>query len=232
MQAIFDPVNLLMAGIAVFIFWKLRSVLGTRTGNEKSAAEIFLPEKKGAARRGEAGTPPDAPSGEARVQPLKPVWTDVAPEGSSLALNLEEIRNADGAFDPKAFLTGAKSAYEMIVEAFAKGDKSALKPLLSPEVLDGFSKAIDARTKDGQKLDFRFIGFEQAQIKSANIVGQVATIDVRFLTQIVSATYDKSGVMTDGDPKAVREVVDLWTFERDTSQRNPNWRVVATETLD
>ncbi len=232
MQAIFDPLNLLMAGIAVFIIWKLRSVLGTRTGHEKSAAEIFLPEKKNASRRGEAEAPKDGASVDTGVQALKPVWVDVAPEGSSLALNLEEIRKADGTFDPKAFLSGAKAAYEMIVEAFAKGDKAALKPLLSAEVLDGFTNAIDARVKDGQKLEFRFIGFEQAQIKSANMVGANATVDVKFFTQIVSATYDKAGVMVDGDPKAVREVVDLWSFERDTSQKNPNWRVVATETLE
>jgi predicted lipid-binding transport protein (Tim44 family) len=232
MQAIFDPVNLLLAGIAVFIFWRLRSVLGTRTGNEKSAADIFLPPKKNASSQAEADRPSLRDQDAADVVAAKPVWTDVAPEGSSLALNLEEIRKSDPSFDPKAFLVGAKAAYEMIVEAFSKGDKAALKPLLSPEVLDGFSKAIDARVKDGQKLDFRFIGFEQSQIKSANLLGTTATIDVKFITQIVSATYDKAGAMIEGDPKEVREVVDLWSFERDTSQRNPNWRVVATETLD
>jgi predicted lipid-binding transport protein (Tim44 family) len=104
--------------------------------------------------------------------------------------------------------------------------------LLSPEVLAGFSTAIDARAKDSQRLEFRFIGFDKAEIKSASVVGSIATIDMKFVTQIVSATYDKAGAMVDGDPKEVRDVVDLWSFERDIAQRNPNWRVVATETLE
>jgi predicted lipid-binding transport protein (Tim44 family) len=233
MQAIFDPVNLVLAGLAIFIFWRLRSVLGTRTGNERSAREIFLPEAK--SRSVEVGdrtidVNDDVERG--RPVPQRPVWTDIAPEGSSLALNLEEIRKADQFFDGKAFLGGAKIAYEMIVEAFAKGDKAALRKLLSPEVLDGFSKVIDARAKDGQKFDFRFIGFEQAQIRQATMVGSTATIDVRFVTQVISTTYDKAGAMIDGDPQAVREVADLWSFERDVTQKDPNWRVVATETLE
>jgi predicted lipid-binding transport protein (Tim44 family) len=232
MQAIFDPLNLILAAVALFIFWKLRSVLGQRTGNERPAKEVFFPEPKA------GSSPSSAPVGdiEKRAEvdraPKKPVWTDVAAEGSSLALNLEEIRKVDGSFDPKSFLAGAKLAYEMIVEAFAKGDKPALKKLLAADVFDGFSKAIDARGKDGQKLDFRFIGFEKAQIQAASLVGKHAALDVKFVTQIISATYDKAGVMIDGDPKAVREVADIWSFERDTAQKDPNWRVVSTETLE
>jgi predicted lipid-binding transport protein (Tim44 family) len=231
MQAIFDPVNLVLAGLAIFIFWRLRAVLGTRTGTERSAKDIFFPESKTA----DAAVRADEKLAERRAdQPppvRRPVWTDVAPEGSGLALNLEEIRKVDGGFDPKAFLGGAKVAYEMIVEAFAKGDKAALKKLLSSEVLEGFASAIDERAKDGQKLDFRFIGFEKAEIKQASLVGKTATIDVKFVTQIISATYDKAGALVEGDTKAVRDVVELWSFERDTAQKDPNWRVVATENL-
>ena len=131
---------------------------------------------------------------------------------------------------PKSFLEGAKLAYEMIVEAFAKGDKPALKNLLSREVFDGFSKAIDSRTQAGEKLDFQFVGFDKVELATVALIEKRASIVVRFASEMISATFDKAGTLIDGNPKEVRDITDLWTFERDVTQRDPNWRVVATET--
>ncbi len=131
---------------------------------------------------------------------------------------------------PKEFLEGAKLAYEMIVEAFAKGDKPALKNLLSKEVFDGFAKAIDSRSQAGEKLDFQFVGFEKVDFTSVALAGKRASIVVKFASQMISATYDKAGALIDGNPREVRDITDIWTFERDVAQKDPNWRVVATET--
>ena len=118
----------------------------------------------------------------------------------------------------------------MIVEAFAKGDKPALKNLLSKEVFDGFAKAIDSRSQAGEKLDFQFVGFEKVDFMSVALAGKRASIVVKFASQMISATHDKAGALIDGNPREVRDITDIWTFERDVAQKDPNWRVVATET--
>jgi predicted lipid-binding transport protein (Tim44 family) len=118
----------------------------------------------------------------------------------------------------------------MIVEAFAKGDKAELKNLVSREVYDGFASEIDQRGKNGLKLDTKFVGFEKAEVAAAEMQGKRASVTMRFVSQLISATLDNSGAVVEGDPKEIREVVDVWTFERDVNSRDPNWKLVATET--
>jgi predicted lipid-binding transport protein (Tim44 family) len=166
------------------------------------------------------------------MEPVKPVWEGYAAEGSTVALGLEKLAKADPTFQPKTFLSGAKLAYEMVVEAFANSDKSALKGLLSRDVLDGFSKVIDGRLQAGEKLTFQFVGFEKAEILAASLNEKRANVSVKFLSQMISSTYDKAGVLIDGDPKEIKDVTDVWSFERDVTQKDPNWRVVSTETLN
>ncbi len=241
MNELFDPLNLVLAAIALMVIWRLRSVLGQRTGHERPPIDPYANP-----RRPNGSAPPETgggkvlefPSGkeesakkvEADAEPKAPIWTGFAEAGSSLAAGFEKLVKSDPAFTPKEFLEGAKLAYEMIVEAFAKGDRPALKNLLSREVFDGFSKAIENRSQAGEKLDFQFVGFEKVDFASAGLVGKRASITVKFASQIISATHDKAGALVDGNPKEVRDVTDLWTFERDVTQKDPNWRVVATET--
>jgi predicted lipid-binding transport protein (Tim44 family) len=235
MNQIFDPLNLVLAGVAIFVLWRLRSVLGQRTGTERPPTDLTMGRSKPTTE----ASPPNVlefPKNKSdqdkvvNVEPEKPVWEGYAPAGTALAGDLEKLSQSDSNFTPKAFLGGAKLAYEMIVDAFAKGDKSALKNLLSKDVLDGFSKAIDARQKSGEKLDFQFVGFEKADFLTAVLVDKRASITVKFISEMISATYDKAGALVDGDPKEVRDITDIWTFERDISQKDPNWRVVSTET--
>jgi hypothetical protein len=111
----------------------------------------------------------------------------------------------------------------------AKGDKPALKNLLSKDVFDGFAGAIDSRLALGQRVESRFVGIDKAKIQQASLNGRKATITMEFVSELISATYDKAGEVIDGDPKEIRQVTDVWTFERDVGSRDPNWKLVATE---
>lgn len=241
MNELFDPLNLVLAAVALMVVWRLRSVLGQRTGTERPPIDPYAPP-----RRPNGSAPVETGGGkvlefpsskeepvkkvEAEAEPKAPVWTGFAKAGSPLAAGFEKLAQADPGFSPREFLEGAKLAYEMIVEAFARGDKPALKNLLSKDVFDGFSKAIDARAQAGEKLDFQFVGFEKVDFMSVSLAGKRASIVVKFASQMISATHDKAGALIDGNPKEVRDITDIWTFERDVAQKDPNWRVVATET--
>jgi predicted lipid-binding transport protein (Tim44 family) len=239
MNELFDPLNLVLAAIALMVVWRLRSVLGQRTGTERPPIDPYAPPRRtngSAPVETASGKVLDFPSSKEEaarkvdVEPKVPIWTGYAKAASPLAAGFEKLAQADPAFSPREFLDGAKLAYEMIVEAFAKGDKPALKNLLSREVFDGFSKVIDSRSQAGEKLDFQFVGFEKVDFMSVSLTGKRASIVVKFASQMISATYDKAGTLIDGNPKEVRDITDIWTFERDVAQKDPNWRVVATET--
>lgn len=226
MNLVMDPVNLLLLGIALVVFWRLRSVLGTRTGLERT----YQPEKKPEAAEAANGNVLTFPTeAEKPKEPELPVWAGYASEGSALAQGIAAIAAADANFRPKSFVDGAKMAYEMIVDGFAKGDKAALKNLLSKEVFDGFAAAIDGRVSQGHRMESRFVGIDKAELAGAELDGSMARVTMKFVSEIISATLDKDGVVIDGDQKAIQEITDVWTFERDTNSRDPNWKLVSTE---
>jgi predicted lipid-binding transport protein (Tim44 family) len=228
MNQVFDPLNLFIFAIAVVIFFKLRSVLGRRTGHERPPVDFNVPKRTESPVVGETNQNSGYEPASSSTEPAEPVWTGFAEAGSALAENLEKIANADPRFAPRSFLEGAKLAYEMIVQAFAQGDKSNLKTLLSREVYEGFAGAIEAREKAGDKMESRFVGIDKANIVSAELLGRRSLVTVKFISQMISATFNRSGELIEGDPKEIREVTDVWTFERDVSSRDPNWRLVAT----
>lgn len=230
----FDPLNIFLLAVALVVFWRLRSVLGTRTGTEKPPFDLFGTKRSGPQDTGATVTrlPETAPASADAMgdrEPPAPVWKGYAEEGSPLAAALSRMAESDSTFTPRSFVEGAKVAYEMIIEAFAKGDKSALKNLLSKEVFDGFSRAIDVRAGQGQRVESRFVGIDKAVIQQANLVGRKASITMEFVSELISATYNATGELVDGDPKEIRQVTDVWTFERDVGTRDPNWKLVATE---
>ncbi len=236
MNTIFDPFNLLLIGIALVVFWRLRSVLGSRTGHERPPFDPYA-----ATRRTEAA-PEKAPGSVLRFpkeqpaepvssggEPPLPVWAGYAPEGSPLADAIARLSEADPNFTPKSFIDGAKLAYEMIVDAFAKGDKAALKDLLAKDVHDGFAAAIDARAAAGQTIDSRFVGIDRADLKVIELDGNRASVTMKFVSEIISVSRAKDGSIVEGDAKDIREVTDVWTFERDITSRDPNWKLAATQ---
>jgi predicted lipid-binding transport protein (Tim44 family) len=238
MNHIFDPLNIFVLAIAIIVFWRLTSVLGRRTGSERPPLDPFsardklekkladgtLPERPG--RRPADSAPSGVPGSAA---PATPIWEGFASKGSAVAKGLERIAAADRQFLPSAFLEGAKTAYEMIVTAFAGGDKQALKPLLSRDVYESFTRAIDQRRQAAEVLETNFVGISKAQIGAADLIGgKRANITVRFTSDQISSRRNKSGDIIDGDPKKIREISDVWTFERDVSSRDPNWTLIAT----
>ncbi len=231
MQDVFDIYTIIFLALAVFIFLRLRSVLGQRTGRERPPYDPFAAREPAAEKV--VALPNRAPEAAA-AKPAEPVepserWKGVAALGSLLATGLDAIVGADANFDHKHFLTGARAAYEMIVNAFAEGDRRTLKNLLSREVYDGFEAAITEREKRGETVESRFVSIDNAEITAAELRGRTAQLTVRFQSKLVSVTRDKDGNAIDGNADKVTDVTDVWTFARDLSSRDPNWKLVATE---
>jgi predicted lipid-binding transport protein (Tim44 family) len=232
---VFDIYTIIFLALAVFIFLRLRSVLGQRTGRERppydpysSARDAIRPapgDKVVAlpGRAPEAGQPPSPPADPGER------WKGVAETGSTLASGLDAIAREDKSFDPKHFIAGGRAAYEMIVSAYASGDRRQLRNLLSREVYDGFESAIREREQRGETVETRFVSIDGAEIINAEMRGKTEQVTMRFQSQLVSVTRDRSGAVIDGNPDKVTEVTDVWTFARDVTSRDPNWKLVATE---
>ncbi len=229
---VFDIYTIIFLALAVFIFIRLRSVLGQRTGRERPPYDPYSTRDVRAQAGDKVVTLPTRNNTETVSRPAEAVqdrWKGIAAEGSPIASGLDAIVAADRSFDAKHFVVGAKAAYEMIVGAFAAGDRKTLKGLLSREVYDGFEAAIKDREAKGDTVENKFVSLDTADIIGAELRNNTAQVTVRFVSQLISATRDKSGNVIDGSPDKVTEVTDVWTFARDVTARDPNWKLVATE---
>jgi predicted lipid-binding transport protein (Tim44 family) len=222
---------------AVVIFFQLRNVLGRRTGNERppfdpyTAARAREKEPVSAGTENVVSLPKKRAAGGVDDESYKAVDAAAKP-GTDLNKGLRAIKDADASFDPKTFVDGAKMAYEMIVMAYADGDRKTLKNLLSRDVYDGFVSAISERESRSEKIQSSFVGIDKADIVSAEMKGGEAHVTLRIVSELISATRDGAGTVIDGDPETVAEVKDVWTFARDTRSKDPNWKLVATEVED
>ena len=229
----FDIYTIIFLALAVFIFLRLRSVLGQRTGRERPPYDPYAARDavRGAGNDKVVTLPPRRPEVEKPAESAESVdrWKGIASPDSPVATGLDAIAAQDSSFDAQHFLTGARAAYEMIVTAYAAGDRRALKNLLSPEVYEGFEGAIQEREGRGETVETRFVSIDTAEVIGAEQRGGVAQVTVRFVSQLISATRDRSGAVIDGSPEKVTEVTDVWTFARDVSSRDPNWKLIATE---
>jgi predicted lipid-binding transport protein (Tim44 family) len=230
-----DTLTIVFLALAVVIFLKLRSVLGQRTGRERppydpySARDAVRPSGGNEKVVALPGRPSEAaPKPAADVSPSER-WKDIAEPGSAVAAGLDQVIATDSSFDPKHFLTGARAAYEMVVTAFAEGDQRTLKNLLSREVFEGFEDAIRERQARGETVETRFVSIDKADIVGAEVRGRSVQVTVRFVSQLVSVTRDRGGAVIEGSPDKVTDVTDVWTFARDVSSRDPNWKLIATE---
>lgn len=204
----------LIASVAGFILFRLYMVLGRRTGHERPPQEDYRLNPR-PAEDAQDGTPQIA-----RPVPDRP--TDPVASG------LFDIGLSDRSFDKDQFLKGARAAYELILTAFAAGDRASLKPLLSDEVYAAFDAVIAKREAEKQKATLTLIGFTDVKITAAALKQSTAEITVAFSTRLISATTDASGKVVEGDASAVQDVTDLWTFTRQVRARDPNWVLVAT----
>lgn len=239
MEDFFDLPTLIVIGLAIVILFRLRSVLGTRTGNERSPLQ----------RRNEA---PAKATGDETVVQMRPRPVEATPDAdaerqarklaseietyahgdANVSAGLKAIADADPTFGPKSFLEGAKAAYEMIVTAFAQGDRKTLRNLLEKDVYDGFEQAIAGREAAGQKVDFTFVGLPKVEISEAELDKRNANVTIRFHAEVVSATRDKDGNLIEGNADQVKTIADEWTFARNPKSRDPNWKLVATSQLE
>jgi predicted lipid-binding transport protein (Tim44 family) len=232
--SVFDIYTIIFLALAVFIFLRLRSVLGQRTGRERPPYDSYSRREGARPAPGDKvvalpGRAPD--TAQKSAEPVEPAdrWKGIAEPGSALATGLDAIVREDNSFDARHFVTGARSAYEMIVTAFAAGDRRELKGLLGREVYEGFESAIKEREQKGETVETRFVAIDGADLVSAEQRGKTAQLTVRFRSQLISVTRAKDGTVIDGNPDKVTDVTDVWTFARDVSSRDPNWKLVATE---
>ena len=208
---------LVLAGIAIFLILRLRSVLGTREGFEKPPVPAPLPDaRKGKFEVIEGGSDRDI--------------TDHVAEGSDAARALAEMKKAEPSFSLSGFLGGARGAYEMILTAFEKGDLDSVTPFLSADVNEAFSEAVAARKARGLTVTAEFLGLREVSLQNAELDPRTheAEITVRFASELISAARDASGEVVEGNPKEVRRQRDVWTFGRTMGAADPNWQLVAT----
>lgn len=209
---------LVLAGIAVFLILRLRSVLGTREGYERPPEPLADPsaQKKPTFDVIEGGVDHDI--------------ADHAPAGSATAQALAAMKRIEPDFHVGEFLGGARQAYEMIVMGFERGELDELVPLLSRDVFESFDEVVQLREREGLKVEASFVGVREVDLVSATFdaEGSEAELTVRFVGELTSVVRNSAGEVVEGDANAVKQQRDVWTFARKLGSDNPNWRLVAT----
>ncbi len=242
MSGTLDFITILFLIVAVVIFFKLRSVLGSRTGHERPPYDY-----------GSQGEKKDEPYSEDNVvtlprrnnddsntsvqeidNPVKDIEERIKgiEPGSVLEDGIRAIAKQDVAFNTKEFLSGAKMAYEMIVVAYSEGNKQVLKPLLSSDVYESFEDEIQNREERDEVMDSSFVGINKANIIEAELKGSDAIVTLKFVSEMIVAVRNKKGEVLSGDPKKIIEVTDIWTFSRDVTSKDPNWKLIGTGSVN
>ena len=241
MDEFFDLPTLIVIGLAIVILFRLRSVLGTRTGTEKPPVDRFRRDPAKDAGKADDTVvqmrprpvePRDDDDAERRARKLETEIETHSRGNAELAESLRQVIEVDPSFSPKGFLEGAKAAYEMIVTAFAAGDKKTLRNLLEKDVYDGFERVIDEREAAGHTIDFTFVGLPRIEISDASADRKLEQVTVRFHAEVVSATRAKDGTLIEGNADQVANIADEWTFARSPKSRDPNWKLAATSQLE
>jgi len=236
-----DATTIIFALLAIFVLWKLRSVLGARTGQEKQppsnpfvrrAQRDPVPPPRGANDDKVVRLPGAGEDPRVRTAPAPDTdrWKGYAEPGSKLAEGLDAIAAADRNFNIPSFEAGAKAAYEMIVMAYAAGNRELLRNLLANDVYESFAAAIAQRESRDQTMETTLVSLDKVSFDDVGLKARLAQITVRFAAKLVTATHDRSGNVVDGNPEKVVDIVDIWTFARDVDSNNPNWKLVATQT--
>ena len=192
---------LILAVIAGLVLLRLRSVLGRRTGHEKTDTSRFTYEEPQKNKEEEV----------IKIQP-----------------NVDPKSKADGWFDQKDFLNGASNAYELIVTNFENGNKAALKPFLSESVMSSFEEVIEQRNANEEKVEFNFIGIESSEIVHKDLKSNPMEVTVRFISEMITCIKNSKDEVISGSLNQVQKITDIWTFSKNKNSKNPNWLLVAT----
>jgi predicted lipid-binding transport protein (Tim44 family) len=212
------PIDLVLFGmIAAFLVLRLRSILGKRTGFERPAPPVQQAPLR----------PATGPIIDVKPERTASTAAQTMPEADTpTGQALTRMREIDGSFDPARFLAGADQAFRIIVAAFAAGDRAGLRPLLGDDTYAAFESAITAREKTGETQVSEIKAMQHLSIAAAELKGRVGSVTAKIVSDQVSYTQDKNSRPLTGTD-AVTEITDLWTFERDLSQQDPTWRLVA-----
>jgi predicted lipid-binding transport protein (Tim44 family) len=209
---------LILAGIAIFLILKLKSVLGTRDGFEKPPVPLdeLRPKVKRDFEVIEGGADPDI--------------ADYAEEGSETAKALAAMKTAEPSFKVNTFLQGARGAYEMILMAFERGNIDEIRPFLEDEIEAAFTQAINEREEKGLTIESKFIGLKELSLQSATFDQRTkrAEVSIRYVAELTSVVRDKAGEIVEGNPKEIKRQRDVWTYARTMGAADPNWQLVAT----
>ena len=192
---------LILAIIAGIVLLRLRSVLGRRTGHEKTDKTSYNYETPQAAKEEKA---------------------------ASIETRTSASTREDGWFDKDDFLRGAANAYETIVTNFENGNKDALKPLLSNDVLNSFSSVIDERNSKNETVEFNFIGIEKSEIVHKDLKNNPMEVTVRFISEMITCIKNSKDEVISGSLNQVQKITDVWTFEKIKDTKNSNWLLSAT----
>lgn len=200
---------LIFAVIAIFLIMRLRNILGSREGFEqKQNNRPIQPVNQAESAR------------EKKVVPLRPSQLD--------GTGLEAVRRADPNFSDDTFMQGAASAFGMVLSAFADGDVTQLQRLLSFELHEEFSESIRLRNKNGDELGIEIISIDDVQLTDGQVVDNIASVTVTFVSTQTRTLTDRDGVVLEEDSMDSTELTDIWVFERDTQLDDPNWKLVET----
>jgi len=207
---------IILAGIAVFLFLRLRSVLGTREGFEKPRMQPKNDAPKRDFKVIDGGEDKDI--------------TDNVEKNSKSAKALKTIKEKDETFTVNEFLSGARSAYEWILMSFEKNEIDDIRELLSEEVAEAFDSVVEQRISQGLTIEAEFIGVREMKLVDASYKSKTKTaeIAVSFIGEMTSVVKNSSGEIVEGDSKQIKRQKDTWTFSKDIESSDPNWLLVAT----
>jgi predicted lipid-binding transport protein (Tim44 family) len=210
---------LVLAGIAVFLILRLKSVLGTREGYERPQPQN--PRTEDNKRRPDFAVIEGGPDHDI---------VDHVEEGSESANALAKMKRIEPSFSVAEFLQGARGAYEMILMGFERGDLAEIKPFLSSNIYEAFAEVVETREKQGLTIEADFVGLRELALDSATFdeTTKDAEVSVRFVGELTSVVRDNAGEIVEGKPNEIKRQRDVWTFSRKMGSDDPNWQLVAT----
>ena len=231
MQEPFDLTTIIFALLAAFVVWKVRSILGARTGHEQPPQAGGNNHNQSKLKSAQQSAANDSNTLSQLDLGSETRWSPFAAPGSDVWASLDQLAKIDPSFTPRDFLEGAKSAYELILTAFSSGDRAILQSLLSREVLESFVSAINEREAKGHVAETVLVSIDRAEIRKLILKGTLVQIVVGFSSKLITAVRDPSGAVVDGSSEKVVDMTDVWTFSRDGASRDPNWRRISTEDI-
>ena len=190
-----------LAVVAGVVLLRLRSVLGKRTGSEKKDPNLYSYDKP----VNQSTDTPKPVQMQANINNSKTDW-----------------------FDNDNFIAGAKGAYETIVTNFENDNVKELKPLLEEDVLKSFTEVIENRKKNGEYVEFSFIGIESAEIIYKDLNSSPMEVTVRFISEMITCIKNSKDEVISGSLNQIQKVTDVWTFAKFKNKKNANWLLLAT----